>query len=167
MATESRLAQLTLIHDEIERQVTGYQGRVARLDQRAGLLLAAGGIAVSLLGQSSDNGWRKIAIALAVVAAIAAVVTLLPRATFSMRAERIREQVYGRSVDGALLYLIDMKMDLLENNEGVVKVKAYAVRVGFIAFAIAAIFVLISATPLDVEFDFSTPPAISGWVVNI
>lgn len=147
--------------------MAGYQGRVARLDQRAGLLLAAGGIAVSLLGQSSDNGWRKIAIALAVMAAVAAVVTLLPRATFSMRLERIREQVYRRSEDRALLYLIDMKMDLLENNEGVVKLKAAAVRVGFITFAVAAICVLISATPLDMQFDFSTPPAVSGWVVNI
>jgi hypothetical protein len=140
-----RIFQLTLIHEEVERQVAAYQARVGRLDQRAGLLLAAGGIAVSLLGQQTPDAWKVNAIVLAVLAALAAVVALVPRLGHGLEPKRMKEQVYARAENLALAYLIDNKIEMLHRNRSTVTFKAIALVVGFIAFAGAAASVLISA----------------------
>jgi hypothetical protein len=148
---EDRLAQLRLMQDEVNAQQASYDQRLQGMDTRAGLLVAAAGIAASLAGVRIGNGWMIFAIATLLGSAVVGVIALWPGHAKSLSREGIRNEVYGRTEAGALLWLFDMKDVILTDNEARIVRKARLFQVGAILFAISVVFVFLAATTLQVK----------------
>ncbi len=135
---------------ELDAQLDSYDRRLQGMDTRAGLLIAAAGIAASLAGVRVGNGWMILAIAMLLASAVFGVIALWPGRAQSLSREGIRTEVYGRSEAGALLWLFDMKNAILTHNETRIVRKARLFQAGAVLFAVAVVFVFLAATTLHV-----------------
>lgn len=149
---ESRIAQLRLVDGEVSARVNDYQSRIQALDARAGVLVAAATVVVTLAVGSASNGWVIAAAAAALVSAVLGAVALLPTKGRAVRPQALRDAVYGRKEGAALLWLIDHKIETLATNERRVSVKARLLQIGFGLFAASAVLLVLSVTTLQVRF---------------
>jgi hypothetical protein len=147
--SDDRVAQLRLMQAEVDAQLDSYDRRLQSMDTRAGLLVAAAGIAASLAAARVGNGWMTIAIAMLLASAIFGVVALWPGRAQSLSRDGIRTEVYGRTEAGALLWLFDMKNAILTHNEARIVRKARLFQAGAVLFAAAVVFVFLAATTVQ------------------
>jgi hypothetical protein len=150
--TEARIAQLKLVLAEIEIHLEADDRRRQSMQSRAGLLIAAAGIAATLIGTSHANGWVFLSVAAAAISAILGVIVIYPATGTSIDAERVRSDVYGLAEGAALLWLIDHKLELLHRAEPVFRHRGQVLRIGFIVFAVAIVFTFLSVTPIQIKF---------------
>jgi membrane associated rhomboid family serine protease len=147
---DERVAQLQLIHEEVERQLASYERRIQSMDSRAGILVAAAGLASTLTASHVGNGWIPLAIASALGSAVLGAIALFPGKAQSLMSSRIREEVYGLSEGNALLWLIDHKIELMNNNEKRIVKKAILLQAGFGLLAVAVFFIFMSVTGIQI-----------------
>lgn len=142
---DSRVTQLKLIHDDVERKVDSYQARLEAMSSRAGVLVAAAGVAATLVTAGHRSGWLILcAIALFASAAFG-IAVLWPRTGKSISGGYVRHRIYGMSEGEALLWLIDHKLWMLGRNEARVVQRARYLQIGFGCFAAAIVFALVAS----------------------
>ena len=131
---------LHIIHDEVNRQRESTTRRSDAMNGRATVLIGAAAIAGSL--QASDlfgNGWLIIAVAATALAALCGILAITPKPRRELDMKAVRNSLFRKTEDEALLYLIDHKNDALAEIEKLLSQRARWLRRGYVCLVISII----------------------------
>ncbi|NYF09775.1 hypothetical protein HDC94_000931 [Leifsonia sp. AK011] len=129
---------LHLIHEEVNRQRESTARRSDAMNGRATVLIGAAAIAGSL--QASDlfgNGWLIIAVAATALAALCGILAVTPKPRRELDMKMVRNTLFRKTDDEALLFLIDHKNDALAEIEKLLSHRARWLRRGYVCLVIS------------------------------
>lgn len=138
---------LQIIHDELVRQRESSARRMDALNARATVLVGSAAIAGSL--QASDlfgNGWLIVAVAATALAAVFGILATTPKPSRELDMMEVRNKLYPKAEQDALLYLIDNKNQALAELEVLLTRRARWLRWGYACLVLSIFaFVLLVA----------------------
>jgi len=118
-----RIPSLAIIEDVLRREDDSYRNRANSLDTKAGVILSAAGVIVSLVGIHSSVAGLVGQLS-AIGAGIAAVLTILPRVDKAIGPRDLRNRYIQKDEITTRLILLNTRIDLHEQNEKHLFVKA-------------------------------------------
>lgn len=138
---------LTIIHDELVRQRESLARRTDAVNGRATVLVGSAAIAGSLQASSLfGNGWLILAVAATAAAAIFGVLATTPRKGKDLDTTDLRMKLYVKNEHDALLYLIDHKNLVHNEQEALLAIRALWLKFGYVCLVISIFaFVLLVA----------------------
>ncbi len=129
---------LTIIHDELVRQRESLARRSDAMNGRATVLVGSAAIAGSLQASSLfGNGWLILAVAATAAAAIFGILATTPRPGKDLDTTDLRMKLYVKNEHDALLYLIDHKNLVHNQQEVLLAVRARWLKFGYICLVIS------------------------------
>jgi hypothetical protein len=142
----SKLFQLRLIHDELNRRRESLARRSESVNARAAVVIGSATIASGLQATSDPNWWGLVAIGATALAAALAILATFPRFGNEIDVLKLRDEVYVLEPASAELFLIDHKNAVHSSDEDRLMAQGRLLRASYIllGLSVAASFLLSS-----------------------
>lgn len=133
----SRLFQLRLIHQELNRQRESHARRSESINARAAIVIGSATIASGLQSVGVANWWALIAIGATAVAAALGIVATFPRVGKDVDPLRLRNELYVLEPEAAELFLIDHKNLVHHQDENSLVRRGRFLRAGYVLLGVS------------------------------
>jgi hypothetical protein len=154
------IKSLPLIHAELDRQQELFLSRASAFDARSGLLLATSGILIGFQASHPTVIGAGAAVS-ATLSGVCTAMAMLPARGGEISIRGMREKYVHRPPEETLLYLVDSRLTILEEDEARLLVKFHWIR-GAIALLGVAAALLVGGIVYDTssgQADRGGPPA--------
>ena len=136
------LPSLDIIADQVATERATMSSHAESLDTKAGVVLGFAGVLVGLGASAQSSVSNEVAfqfgLVLAVVAAVLAALSFLPRRYPVLEVARIRDSSLTASAAETRLALLDTEIRMVERAASLVKQKGRGVRASVVALALGA-----------------------------